>query len=148
MVFTVPFEALTAFSLDLYLGSGKMESGVQDFSFTLHCWSCWKLFEWCARAQLQRSNSPALSDLSGTRHHRRSLPFPWMKFLHRHRYLDSWKTIKLYTRNIKILATSLSHILNSTSYWKFCTSRTKVMELRWLYWIKHLCKSSACHWWQ
>lgn len=71
-----------------------------------------------------------------------------MKFLHRHRYLDSWKTTKLYTRNIKILATSLSHILNSTSYWKFCTSRTNVMELSWLYWIKHLCKSSACHWWQ
>lgn len=62
------------------------------------------------------------------------------------------------SRNIKILATSSSHIFNSVSYCQFCTSKPEVMELIWLYWINassrnrrtepHLCKSSACHWWQ
>jgi len=39
------------------------------------------------------------------------------------------------SRNIKILATSLSPVLNSLSYCKFYISKSKVMELSWLHWL-------------
>lgn len=65
----------------LLLGFSEKESEIQDFSFTLHCWSYWKLFYWCTRALLQHLNLPALSDCIRICHFWRSLPFPWIKWV-------------------------------------------------------------------
>lgn len=130
-------DALTPFSPDCYLDSVKMESEIQDFSFTLHCWSYWKLFYWCTWALLQHPNLPALSDCIRICHFWKSLPFPWIKWVTLQiplsvvipRFPWNYQYTLCLSRHIKILVTSLRCIWHFISYCKFYISTPKVMEL-------------------
>lgn len=81
---------------------------------------------------------PGSSDCTRTWHLRRSLPFPSVKLITLQAAFSGLlgnEQIICLSKNIKMLASPLSHILNSVSY---CNRRFE----------SHLCNSSACHWWQ